>query len=77
MFGSKVPHGSARPHDPGRSIAASISWAPMPGRDQIFVWKLDTNSGKLNQVSVTKSVPGAGDTPFCFLAGRQDAVCRA
>jgi 6-phosphogluconolactonase (cycloisomerase 2 family) len=36
------------------------------GRDQIFVWKLDTNTGKLNQVSVTHSVPGAGPRHFIF-----------
>jgi 6-phosphogluconolactonase len=36
------------------------------GRDQIFVWKRDGNTGKLNQVSVTKSVPGAGPRHFAF-----------
>jgi 6-phosphogluconolactonase (cycloisomerase 2 family) len=36
------------------------------GRDQIFVWKLDAGTGKLNQVSVTKSVPGSGTRHFAF-----------
>jgi 6-phosphogluconolactonase len=36
------------------------------GRDQIFVWKLDTNTGKLQEVSVTKSLPGAAPRHFVF-----------
>ena len=36
------------------------------GRDQIFVWKLDTNTGKLNQVSVTKTIPGFAPRHFAF-----------
>jgi 6-phosphogluconolactonase len=36
------------------------------GRDQIFVWKLDTASGKLNQVSVTKVSPGWAPRHFRF-----------
>jgi 6-phosphogluconolactonase len=64
MRGSKAPHGS-RGHmimaDPsGQYIVGADA-----GRDQIFVWKLDTN-GKLNQVSVTKSVPGSGTRHFAF-----------
>jgi 6-phosphogluconolactonase len=65
MFGDTRPHGS-RGHmilaDPtGQYIVGADA-----GRDQIFVWKLDTNSGKLNQVSVTHSVPGAGPRHFAF-----------
>ncbi len=64
MRGSKAPHGS-RGHmilaDPtGQYIVGADA-----GRDQIFVWKLDAG-GKLNQVSVTKSVPGAGTRHFAF-----------
>ncbi|MBA2587794.1 MAG: lactonase family protein [Alphaproteobacteria bacterium] len=64
MRGSKAPHGS-RGHmimaDPsGKYIVGADA-----GRDQIFVWTLDAN-GKLNQVSVTKSVPGAGTRHFAF-----------
>ena len=36
------------------------------GRDQIFVWKLDQASGKLSQVSVTKSLPGSAPRHFVF-----------
>jgi len=64
MRGNKAPHGS-RGHmilaDPtGQFIVGADA-----GRDQIFVWKLDAG-GKLNQVSVTKSVPGAGTRHFAF-----------
>ena len=38
------------------------------GRDQIFVWKLDEASGKLNEVSVTKALPGAAPRHFVFSA---------
>jgi 6-phosphogluconolactonase len=65
MFGSKEPHGS-RGHmilfDPSGQYVVGAD----AGRDQIFVWKLDTTSGKLNQVSVTKSVPGSGPRHFRF-----------
>ncbi len=64
MFGSKVPHGSK-----GHMIMADPSGQYIvgadAGRDQIFVWRLGTG-GKLNQVSVTKSVPGAGTRHFAF-----------
>jgi 6-phosphogluconolactonase (cycloisomerase 2 family) len=36
------------------------------GRDQIFAWKLDQDTGKLREISVTKSVPGAGPRHFAF-----------
>jgi 6-phosphogluconolactonase (cycloisomerase 2 family) len=36
------------------------------GRDQIFIWKLDQNTGKLQQVSVTRSLPGAAPRHFVF-----------
>ena len=36
------------------------------GRDQIFVWRLDTNSGKLTQVSVTKTLAGSAPRHFAF-----------
>ncbi|HVW72934.1 MAG TPA: lactonase family protein [Rhizomicrobium sp.] len=65
MFGDLHPHGSRGhmilPDPSGQYIVGADA-----GRDQIFVWKLDTNSGKLNQVSVTKSVPGAGPRHFAF-----------
>src|SRR3954471_8338026 len=65
MFGSKVPHGSH-----GHMILADPSGQYVvgadAGRDQIFVWKLDTNTGKLNQVSVTKTIPGFAPRHFAF-----------
>lgn len=36
------------------------------GRDQIFVWKLDAATGKLNQVSVAKALPGSAPRHFVF-----------
>ncbi|MEA2817670.1 MAG: 6-phosphogluconolactonase, partial [Rhodospirillaceae bacterium] len=65
MFGSKEPHGSRGhmilPDPSGQYVVGADA-----GRDRIFVWKLDTNTGKLQEVSVTKSVPGAGPRHFAF-----------
>jgi 6-phosphogluconolactonase (cycloisomerase 2 family) len=65
MAGSKEPHGSRGhmilPDPSGQYVVGADA-----GRDQIFVWKLDTNTGKLQEVSVTKSVPGAGPRHFAF-----------
>ena len=65
MFGDPQPHGSRGhmilPDPTGQYIVGADA-----GRDQIFVWKLDAATGKLNQVSVTKSVPGAGPRHFAF-----------
>ena len=65
MAGSKEPHGSRGhmilPDPSGQYVVGADA-----GRDQIFVWKLDTNTGKLQQVSVTKSLPGAGPRHFAF-----------
>jgi 6-phosphogluconolactonase len=65
MFGDTRPHASRGhmilPDPSGQYVVGADA-----GRDQIFVWKFDTNSGKLNQVSVTKSVPGAGPRHFIF-----------
>ena len=65
MFGDTRPHGSRGhmilPDPSGQYVVGADA-----GRDQIFVWKLDTNTGKLNQVSVTHSVPGAGPRHFVF-----------
>ena len=36
------------------------------GRDQIFVWRLDQITGKLKEVSVTKSLAGAAPRHFAF-----------
>jgi len=65
MFGNKEPHGSRGhmilPDPTGQYVVGADA-----GRDQVFVWKLDTSTGKLNQVSVTKAVPGSGPRHFRF-----------
>jgi 6-phosphogluconolactonase (cycloisomerase 2 family) len=65
MFGSMEPHGSRGhmilPDPTGQYVLGADA-----GRDQIFVWKLDANTGKLTQVSVTKSLPGAAPRHFAF-----------
>ncbi len=65
MFGDPNPHGSRGhmilPDPSGQYVIGADA-----GRDQIFVWKLDTNSGKLTEASVTKSVPGAAPRHFAF-----------
>jgi 6-phosphogluconolactonase (cycloisomerase 2 family) len=65
MFGSLEPHGSRGhmilPDPTGQYVIGADA-----GRDQIFVWKLDTNSGKLDQVSVTKVIAGNAPRHFAF-----------
>ena len=65
MFGSMEPH-ATRGHmilpDPSGQYVVGAD----AGRDQIFVWKLDANTGKLQQVSVTKTVAGAAPRHFAF-----------
>ena len=65
MFPTMEPHGTRGhmilPDPSGQYVVGADA-----GRDQIFVWKLDQNSGKLVEVSVTKSVPGAAPRHFAF-----------
>jgi len=65
MFASMEPHGSRGhmilPDPSGQYVLGADA-----GRDQIFVWKLDAGSGKLTEVSVTKSLPGAAPRHFAF-----------
>ena len=65
MVGDAAPHGSRGhmilPDPTGQYVLGADA-----GRDQIFVWKLDTNSGKLKEVSVTKVLAGAGPRHFAF-----------
>ena len=65
MFGSMEPHGSRGhmilPDPSGQYVIGADA-----GRDQIFVWKLDTNTGKLTEASVTKSLAGAAPRHFAF-----------
>jgi 6-phosphogluconolactonase (cycloisomerase 2 family) len=37
-----------------------------PGRDQIYVWKLDLSTGRLEEVSSTASMPGSAPRHFAF-----------
>jgi 6-phosphogluconolactonase (cycloisomerase 2 family) len=65
MFPSMEPHGSRGhmilPDPSGQYVIGADA-----GRDQIFVWKLDTNTGKLTETSVTKSLAGAAPRHFAF-----------
>jgi 6-phosphogluconolactonase len=65
MAGDKELHGSRGhmilPDPSGQYVIGADA-----GRDQIFVWKLDANTGKLSQVSVTKTVAGAAPRHFAF-----------
>jgi 6-phosphogluconolactonase (cycloisomerase 2 family) len=65
MVPTMEPHGSRGhmilPDPSGQYVIGADA-----GRDQIFVWKLDTNTGKLAQVSVTKAVAGAAPRHFAF-----------
>jgi len=65
MFPTMEPHGSRGhmilPDPSGQYVLGADA-----GRDQIFVWKLDTSSGKLQEVSVTKSLAGAAPRHFAF-----------
>ena len=65
MFGSMEPHGS-RGHMILPDPSGQYVFGADAGRNQIFVWKLDTGTGKLTQVSVTKSVDGAAPRHFAF-----------
>ncbi|MBN9590234.1 MAG: hypothetical protein BGN85_11660 [Alphaproteobacteria bacterium 64-11] len=59
-------HRGSRGHMIGPDPSGEYVIGDDAGRDQIFVWKLDTNTGKLNQVSVTKALPGSAPRHFVF-----------
>jgi 6-phosphogluconolactonase (cycloisomerase 2 family) len=59
-------HSGSRGHMIGPDPSGQYVIGDDAGRDQIFVWKLDTNTGKLNQVSVTKVMPGSAPRHFVF-----------
>jgi 6-phosphogluconolactonase (cycloisomerase 2 family) len=65
MFPDKETHGSRGhmilPDRSGQYIIGADA-----GRNQIFVWKLDGTSGKLNQVSVTALPTGEAPRHFAF-----------
>ena len=59
-------HSGSRGHMIGTDPSGQYVVGDDAGRDQIFVWKLDLTSGKLQQVSVTKVTPGAAPRHFVF-----------
>ena len=59
-------HGGSRGHMIGMDPGGKYVIGDDAGRDQIFVWTLDTASGKLHEVSVTKSLPGSAPRHFVF-----------
>ena len=65
MMGSTEPHGSRGhmilPDPSGQYVVGADA-----GRDQIFVWKLNAGTGKLTQVSVTKTLAGSAPRHFVF-----------
>ena len=65
MAGDKTPHGS-RGHTILPDVSGQYVVGADAGRDQIFVWKLDTNTGKLAQVSVTKALSGVAPRHIAF-----------
>lgn len=59
-------HEGSRGHMIGPDKSGQYVIGDDAGRDQIFTWKLDEASGKLNQVSVSKTLPGAAPRHFVF-----------
>jgi 6-phosphogluconolactonase (cycloisomerase 2 family) len=59
-------HRGSRGHMIGPDPTGQYIIGDDAGRDQIFVWKLDQNTGKLAQVSVTKLMPGVAPRHFVF-----------
>jgi 6-phosphogluconolactonase (cycloisomerase 2 family) len=59
-------HRGSRGHMIGPDPSGRYVIGDDAGRDQIFVWTLDTRTGKLDQVSVTKSLPGSAPRHFVF-----------
>lgn len=59
-------HRGSRGHMIGPDRGGQFVIGDDAGRDQIFVWRLDTNTGKLIQVSRTASLPGSAPRHFVF-----------
>jgi 6-phosphogluconolactonase (cycloisomerase 2 family) len=58
-------HSGSHGHMIGMDPSGNYVIGDDAGRDQIFVWTLD-GGGKLHQVSVTKTLPGAAPRHFVF-----------
>ena len=59
-------HENSRGHMIGPDRSGQYVIGDDAGRDQIFVWTLDLASGKLKEVSVSKSLPGSAPRHFVF-----------
>jgi len=59
-------HEGSRGHMIGPDPSGKYVIGDDAGRDQIFVWTLNAGTGKLQQVSVTKVLPGAAPRHFVF-----------
>jgi 6-phosphogluconolactonase len=59
-------HRGSRGHMIGPDPSGQYVIGDDAGRDQIFVWKLDPGTGKLEDVSVSKSLPGSAPRHFVF-----------
>jgi 6-phosphogluconolactonase (cycloisomerase 2 family) len=57
-------HSGTHGHMIGMDTSGKYIIGDDAGRDQIFVWTLDQASGKLHQVSLTKSLPGSAPRHF-------------
>lgn len=59
-------HRGSRGHMIGPDPSGKYVIGDDAGRDQIFVWTLNAGTGKLQQISVTKVLPGAAPRHFVF-----------
>lgn len=59
-------HDSSRCHMIGNDPTGQYVIGDDPGRDIIFVWKLDTATGNLTEVSRTAALPGSAPRHFVF-----------
>lgn len=59
-------HSGSRCHMIGPDPSGQYVIGNDAGRDQIFVWTLESGTGKLDQVSVTPVLPGAAPRHFVF-----------
>jgi 6-phosphogluconolactonase len=59
-------HENSRGHMIGPDRSGQYVIGDDAGRDQIFVWTLDAGTGKLKEVSVSKSLPGSAPRHFVF-----------
>lgn len=63
---SPSSHETSRGHMIAPDVSGRTIIGDDAGLDQIFVWTLEANSGKLTQVSSNKSLPGSAPRHFVF-----------